>query len=220
MRWASSAFLFLFFFIPGLAPSQEVTLLIDDFNRADSAVVGNGWLEFEQARAAVEISGDRLYFADSSRRALRPMVIHGFPEVVSGIVQWEFQFDWARTGQDKNYSVLMQLGDGLQMSDQSMDVGVGVNLLWSRIGGVDELLGYRQGGAVATLTGMSGLATVRVRADLDQFTYEVEVDGTIVQSQIPFDSTVALNTVRFFTDGVNDTNFAGQAFDALNITGQ
>ena len=220
MHWACLIFLVLFFFQPGLVSSQEVTLLSDDFDRANNSLVGNGWQEFEQVGAAVEISGNRLHFADSSDLALRPMVMHGFSEVVTGILQWEFQFDWTRTGGEKVYSVYMQLGDGSQMSDQSLDAGVGVNLLWGRIGGVDELLGYRRGGTVTALTGMSGLVTVRVRADLDQFTYDVEVDGTVVQLQIPFDTAAALNTVRFFTDAVNEANFSGRAFDALIITGQ
>jgi hypothetical protein len=39
----------------------------------------------------------------------------------------------------------------------------------------------------------------------------------LVQAQIPFDNAVALDTVRFFTDGLNELNFSGKAFDTLEV---
>ncbi|UCG12259.1 MAG: hypothetical protein JSU72_17450, partial [Deltaproteobacteria bacterium] len=109
------------------------------------------------------------------------------------------------------------LGDGALMTDADQDVGVGVNLLWTRIDGVHESFGYRWGGTVTALTALSGIANVTVVVDLDQYTYEVVIDGSVVQSQVPFDNLVDLDTVRFFADEIGDSKFAGRSFDKVEI---
>ena len=147
----------------------------------------------------------------------RPMLSHSFARVTSGKLVWEFDFDWARIGSEKDYRVFMQLGDGAVMVDTDQDLGVGVNLVWTRIDGVHESLGYRQGGGVTALTTLSGLARVSVVVDLDQYTYEVAIDGTVVQSQVAFDHLVEVDTVRFFVDAMGDANFAGRSFDQVEV---
>jgi hypothetical protein len=44
------------------------------------------------------------------------------------------------------------------------------------------------------------------------------VNGATVRSAVPFDSNVALNTVRLFTDQLNHDHFLGRAFDAMQIS--
>jgi len=198
--------------------SAQETLLTDVFARADSATVGNGWVETEATGAAAAISNGQLVFVDTSDVVRRPMVVRAFSNTTSGLVVWEFQLNWSRTGGESVYAVYMQLGDGSQMTVDSIDAGVAVNLVWTRIGGVDQQLGFRRGGAVTALRAVNGAATVRVTASLAQATYDVAIDGAVVRSQVPFDSTVPLNSVRLFTDALNEVNFAGRSFDSLSIT--
>ena len=200
--------------------TAQETLLNDAFDRANSASVGNGWVETEATGAAAGISGGQLVFSDTSDVVRRPMVVHALPQTTSGLVVWQFQLNWSRTGNESAYFLYMQLGDGSQMSADSVDAGVAVNLVWTRIGGVDQQLGFRRGGAVTALRAVNGAATVRVSASLEQATYDVAVDGAVVRSQVPFDSTVPLSAVRLFTDALNEANFAGRSFDSLSITRQ
>jgi hypothetical protein len=71
----------------GVAAAQE-TLLSDPFARANSASVGNGWIEIEATGAAVGISNNRLTFVDTSDVVRRPMVVHTFAAAASGLLVW------------------------------------------------------------------------------------------------------------------------------------
>jgi hypothetical protein len=53
--------------------------------------------------------------------------------------------------------------------------------------------------------------------ELDQYTNEVAIEGMVVPSQVPFDHLVEVETVWFFTDEMEDENFAGRSFDQVEI---
>jgi hypothetical protein len=194
-------------------------LLEDSFDRPDSDLVGTGWAEAEATGASVSIAGQRLFFDHTPDLANRPLVRRSFSPVSSGSLHWDFDFDWARTGSEGTYAVLMQLGDGAQMSDDSPDHGVGVNLVWTRTDGVDQSLGFRHLGATDPLAVLSGPASVSVSADLDLHTFSLSIDGSPVQAGIPFDANVSLDTVRFLTNGLNEANFSGRSFDNVTVLG-
>ncbi|MBV7327422.1 putative Ig domain-containing protein [Chloroflexi bacterium TSY] len=198
-------------------PPSGTTLFSDDFNRADSAIVNSGWTEVEVNGAETSIQSNRLCFVDTSDVTRRPIVAHAFQEVSSGELTWSFDFDWARTGTEGTYSVYMQLGDGSQLSNKNTDNGIGVNLVWTRIGNVHETLGYRQGKNNTALTQISGPTQLSVKVDVDTNTYELSVNGNVVQSNNPFDKNVPLNTIRFLTDGLNEQNFSGRCFDNVEV---
>jgi hypothetical protein len=192
-------------------------LLSDTFDRANSLEVGEGWVEVEQSGGAVEIANNRLFFSSTSDLADRPLVRRSFDPVSSGTLRWDFDFDWDRTGNENTYRLIMQLGASSNMSGASQNAGVGVNLIWTSIDGVHQSLGYSQGGIDTALDVLSGLAHISVVADRDSQTYSVAVDGGVVQSGVPFDANVPLDTVRFLTDGVNEQHFAGRAFDNVVV---
>ena len=192
-------------------------LLADDFGRPDSGVVGNGWVETEAGGAEVEVEGGALFFGNTSDVVDRPMVKHSFASVQTGTVQWDFAFDWARTGNEGTYFLFMQLGDSSLMSDNDHDSGVAVNLVWTKLGGIHEQLGFRDNGAAAGIAALSGSAQISVVADLDLGTYDVKINGATVSAGLPFDSDSSIDTVRFFVDRLNENNFAGRAFDNLVI---
>ena len=207
---------------PTMTPTPTATqpsnvILADNFNRPDNSVVGNGWQEVEGSGAQTGISGNRLCFLDTSDATNLPIVQQSFAQVASGKLVWEFDFDWQRAGNEGRYELFMQLGDGSLMSNTNQGAGTGVNLLWTRSGGTNELLVYRQAGIDVGLGVISGLARIKVEANLDTFTYDVFVDGVVLQTDIPFDSQVTLNTVRIFTDGLNEINFSGRCFDNLSL---
>jgi hypothetical protein len=199
------------------ATSPSNVLLADTFDRPDNAVVGNGWNEVEGIGAEVGISANRMCFLDTSDASNLPIVQYSFPLVDSNQLVWEFDFDWQRIGNEGRYWLFMQLGDESLMSDTSQDAGIGVNLIWTPISGTHEILAYRQDGNTVSLGTVSGLARIRVEASLDTFTYDVFVDGLPIQTGIPFDELVSLNTVRIFTDSLNELNFNGRCFDNLSI---
>ena len=197
--------------------SMTAPLLDDDFDRPNGTEVANGWVELEAAGTSAELDSGRLVFAVTGDAANRPLLHHGFHRIASGALEWDFVFDWTRVGQEGTYRVFMQLGDESVMTVDDQDLGVGVNLVWTKVGADHQTLAYRNGGATLGLTPLSGNATVSVHADVDGASYEVLVDGVPVQSGIPFDQASALDAVRFFTDNVNQDNFSGRAFDDLLI---
>jgi VCBS repeat-containing protein len=200
-----------------IAVDEAPLLFSDSFSRATSASLGNGWVEVEASGAAVVLDGTRLRFADTSEAVTRPLVTHRFPEVASGYLDWVFELDWTKTGNDDAYAVHMQLGNGAQMNAGSPTAGVGIDLVWGHVGGVDQTLGYRRAGTATALMPLSGHATIRVRVDVDALAYDVYVDGQSVGSQIPLETPVAFDTMRFFTDGVDEPGFSGRSFDSITV---
>jgi hypothetical protein len=194
--------------------SASEILFADDFDRADGPVVGNGWVESELAQARVEVASQVLFFVDTSDAVNRPQVLHAFPQVTDGILWWEFDFDWQRVGSEGTYRLFMQLGDGARMSADDQDAGVGVNLIWSRLGRVHESLGYRTAVRDTGVVQIRGLTHLTVIADVDAQSYEVRVDDVTV-AVAPFHNPVALDMVRFLADAVNERNFTGKSFDAV-----
>jgi len=198
------------------APSTTV-LLSDDFNRPDNPSLGNGWIELEASGAQVAIESNQMCFVDTSDVQNLPIVTRMFTQVESGNLVWEFDFNWQRSGDEGRYRLFMQLGDNNLMSDANQDVGIGVNLLWTSLGGTHEMLGYRTAGVDHGIEVISGLARLRIDASQDTYTYDVFVDGFPVQVGIPFDNQVNLNTVRLFTDALNEIHFTGRCFDNLTV---
>jgi predicted esterase len=206
-------------FVPLLlatSAAADTLLFGDDFNYPDSDAVGNGWA-VDEGGGDVDIFNNRLYFADTNDLDLRPIVSHGFSSTGSGFLSWSFVFDWSRIGSEGTYRIFMQLGKSSEMSDFVPDLGVGVNLVWTFIGGGHEMLGYIQGGGTTSLTTVSGSTEIQVMVDLDAKSYTVFVEGAGLLCGIPFDNAVALDTVRFISDQLNDGNFSGRSFDDVDV---
>jgi hypothetical protein len=200
-----------------IAVDETPLLFSDSFSRATSPMVGNGWVEVEAGNHDVVLDGTRLRFAKTAEAAMQPLVTHRFSEVTSGYLEWEFELDWTKTGTDDVYAVHMQLGNGAQMSAGAPPAGVGIDLVWGNVGGSDQTLGFSRAGAATVLQPLSGRATIRVRVDVGALAYDVFVDGQSVGSAIPLEAAVAFDTMRFYTDGVNEAAFAGRTFDTITV---
>lgn len=209
--------------IPTATPTATPTsrapavLLEDSFDRPDSSVVGHGWLEIESTGAQVGIRNKKLMVLDASDAVNRPLVRRSFARVSSGKLVWEFHFNWTRGHNEGTYRLFMQLGDSALMSDAEQSSGVGVNLLWTVLDGSHETLGVLKQGEVTAVTPLSGSARLSIVANLDTHSYDISVNNSVVQRQVPFDNLVALDTVRFFTDAVNEARFSGRTFDDVVI---
>jgi hypothetical protein len=122
----------------------------------------------------------------------------------------------------------MQLGDSTLMVNPSdsatQSTGVGVNLRWGSFNNVDQSLVARQDatkGGPTALTVISGPAHLLVTADLVTRTYSVSIDGILVGSGLSFDQlgTVStLDSVRFFTNKLNEQNFSGRTIDNVMVS--
>jgi hypothetical protein len=189
----------------------------DDFNRPDSDTIENGWIEFEASEAQVGIQGDQLCFLDTSDAVNLPIAQVSFQQITAGEVLWNFDFDWTHVSIEDTYRLFMQLGEASLMSENNQNDGVGVNLIWTRVNRVHETLAYRHSGTNNALSQVSGLSNLSIMANLDTKTYEVSVGGSLIQGGIPFDNSVNLDTIRFFTDSLNEVNFSGLCFDNLSI---
>ena len=200
-----------------LPQASEALLFSDNFDRSDSTSVGNGWAEVEAAGAQVGIQSNQLCFLDTSDVANRPIAQAAFQQVNSGELLWNFHFDWTRDAQEGTYRVFMQLGDQAQISDDNQNTGIAVNLVWTRLNDVHQMLGYRLAGEDTALAAVSGPTNISILVNLDSRTYQVSLDGGIIQSGIPFDNLVDINTIRFFSDVLNEVYFSGRCIDNVSL---
>lgn len=56
-----------------------------------------------------------------------------------------------------------------------------------------------------------------ILADLGVKTYQVSVNSALVEANRPFDQGVNLDSVRYFTDGLNEIYFSVGCFDDILI---
>ena len=135
--------------------------VLGPFHPRNASSVGNGWTEIEAAGAAQGSWTVAFDFTDTSDVVLRAARDAPLPEVTSGSLEWEFDFDWTKS-ERTGYALAMQLGDGAQMSADSPNAGIGVNLVWGRLGASDQTLGFRSARHRDDAAAVNGLATIRV----------------------------------------------------------
>jgi hypothetical protein len=203
--------------------NAQTVIFEDDFNRSDSSTVGNGWTESQPGTTNSEILSNALHFV-SNDVANGPIVQHTFTAQSSGYLTWSFKFNWDRIGSENDYELWMQLGDSATMvpPGTSDSTGVAVNLKWGGTNhGLDyhEGFGYVSGGGASTttLSLVSGSADIEVYVDLGSNTYDLVIDSSVVATSLPFDNDVDIDTVRIYTNVVNDSNFSGESFDDISI---
>jgi hypothetical protein len=161
-----------------------------------------------------------LVFADPNGLNM-PIARRTFGKVLGGTLTWEFDFNWDRDG-SKKYALYMQLGDSSVMSDASVDAGVAVNLVWTKVSGPGkdhEWLATRNGSANARLVRIDKNTAITVNADLGAGTYTVMVDGVPVGGAA-FDTPppTGIDTVRFIANQLPANKFKGQAFDNVSVS--
>jgi flagellin-like protein len=214
---------------PGPAPTPTPTplpieLLLDDFNRVDSNTVGSGWIEIDSlANAEAKILGNRLVF-DSIDDTNQPLVYHAFTPQTTGTISWTFTFNFDRTGSEGNYEFYMELGNGLTGNPTSDTANVAIRLRWGNIGsntnhesfGINHAT-WTTGDRVAIV---SGEANIVVTVYLTTHTFDLTISGGGAggsRSTVAFYNNVPIDTVRMYTNGLNQGNFNLREIDNVLI---
>ena len=191
-----------------LTPQPELGLPVPIF--------GEAWQLFEASGGTIDVAGNSLFFSDTSDLNLRPMAQHVFLANDQEQIVASWQFDWARIGDEGRYDLYMQLGDGQIMNENSATDGVGVNLVWSH--GVSHQTLFAETSGQRTALSILQTGLVEVRANVIGGSYSIFIDGQLVADGISFDQSVSeLNTIRFFTNGLNEVNFSGRSFSQITV---
>lgn len=208
--------------------TQAGVIFSDDFNRPDSDTVGAGWTVLEDGSTDIDIFNNSLHF-DVTTGSLenRPMAYHTFSTVSSGTLYWTFDFSWSANPDYfdvlNDYKIYMQLGDSSSMTydinDPELDEGIGVNLVWGDILGIDEYLAYINGGYTG-LALMSGSNNIEVLVDLDADIFSLKIDSFTANGLPLAGGILSIDTVRFYTYGTNPTSlyFNPRSFDNVLIS--
>ena len=113
----------------------------DNFNRANSSRVGNGWMTTE----SVFLKDKALHFQLNDGE-FRPRASRMFPKLEGGSFKVSFSLNWLRKDEG-TWGFYMQLGNNAEMPksliyERDLAKGVGVNLAW---GGRDAIGGEEPG---------------------------------------------------------------------------
>jgi len=214
-------------YIPGTATTTSdgagTFELFDDFDRPDSATVGNGWTEAESSSTA-EIASGMLRFTPRDDPK-RPMVYQTL-STLTGEFRWKILFDWTRSGAENGYWIYMQLGDSssldhtqtaepISADSPTSHTGTGVDLVWYRgTGQTHQVLSYFDEGAIqADVATISGSHTIEVTGDTTMGTFDINVDGGPVEiSGAGMNVTSVLDEIRLMTHATNYVNFSSRNF--------
>jgi len=199
----------------------------DDFNRVDSSTLGNGWVEVSNPPSDdAEILNNQLQF-DTDDNSNIPIIQRDFTRQESGNVTLTFLFDWVRSGSEQFYDVWIQLGDSNLMvsPDTSDNTGVAANTKWAspNHGMTNQQgFGYVNGSSVTEVEVVSGPTTISIIANLNSNTFDLDIDpsdGMVEAQAIAFDNNVDIDTLRIYTNLVNDNNFSSREFDDIVVSG-
>ncbi len=226
---------------------NETLLFSDTFERPDSVSPGKNWLEIENVPSTITITDQALAFDPTDDAPA--LASHIFPRVSTGLLHWQFDFDWipvepsadsdvhrlflplvagaagvrvaeVRTVPEEA-TVLMQLGDSSLLHQANLDAGVGVDLVWISTPDGDGTLGIRRAGSITSaFMPLQGSAHISVTVDMDRHTFMVRVNDSEDVGYGTVDPEVAFDTVRFATAALDASAFQTRAFDNLDIRWQ
>ncbi|MGQ0703975.1 MAG: invasin domain 3-containing protein [Gemmatimonadales bacterium] len=229
-RVASAALAVLALVVGWSSGAAQASLPFSDtFNRVNSSVVGNGWIETESAGNGATINANRLVFVTNDVDNV-PRVQQNFAIAVSsGFLRLKFDFDWARGGLENFYSFFVQLGNsgafGAPPADGASVPGAAINLRWGDDNTgftTEEGFGYVQGTIHTRVATLTGAHTIEVIADLATERFDLKIDGTIAATGIAFDKSLAaiggINAIRIYQgEGVSSGAGGNKAFDNLTV---
>ena len=102
-----------------ITDAAQTTLFSDDFNRANSNAVGNGWSETEGGSANAKISGNTLVI-DTTDEINLPVILHTFPSILDSTSN---DTDGTNNGSTDVVGKIANAQDFVRASDTHVDLG-------------------------------------------------------------------------------------------------
>jgi len=171
---------------PSYSNGSIVFEFFDDFNRADSSTIGNGWVE-DEAGGSASISSNTAYLDDTSTSD-KVEIYHDIDSRTTGIVKARF-----KTNEVSQDSILFYLGD----SSTSGQISTGVAIVSANDYSVND------GGTwTSVYSGISAdtYFTVSIEFNTDSDTFNISVNN---QESGPYD-------FRYASDGISRISFITQ----------
>lgn len=168
----------------GVSTSQAAVLFTDNFNRADSSTVGNGWTEDGNSSNDVAISGNRLMLRDeqSGIDALAARISIN----TTGHSGIALTFDWARlnTSNSDKLTASYSINGGTTWIDLTPNIG---------LGGAGGTQTYNLGANAANIANLGiRFYTDVSQADEGAFIDNVVVSGNAITNAVPEPASLAL----------------------------
>ncbi|MCH2060929.1 MAG: DUF1592 domain-containing protein, partial [Verrucomicrobiales bacterium] len=200
----------------------------DNFNRANSGSVGNGWITTE----SVFLRDKALHFQLDDGE-FRPRASRTFPTWEGGTFKVSFRLNWLRKDEG-TWCFYMQLGNSSKMAkslvyERDLAKGVGVNLAWGGrdlVGGEEPgSFGYFKDGNFHKLFSVNDAKrddtvvenpVVMLEIDLDAGIYALNFNGKTYPG-IPLENKGPIDTIRFVTTGCSKTGFLKSSIDELLV---
>lgn len=214
--------------IAPLLGDETQIIFHDDFNRADADAVGNDW----SSRGTAMLKDQALFF-QLNEEEFRPRTQRTFPIQKQGKLTVSFVMDWLRESEG-TWSFYIQLGNSqefprLLVEPEDLSKGVGVNLLW---GGREPVnfkasgsFGYCRGRKFEPLFVLNDnehkesvveKPVITIVIDIDAGTYTVKFNDK-TYPDLPFDSKVPIDTIRFISNGCSKAGFSKSSIDDVKI---
>ena len=200
----------------------------DNFNRANSGSVGNGWITTE----SVFLRDNALHFQLDDGE-FRPRASRTFPTWEGGAFKVSFRLNWLRKDEG-TWCFYMQLGNSSKMAkslvyERDLAKGVGVNLAWGGrdlVGGEEPgSFGYFKDGNFHKFFSVNDAKrddtvvenpVVILEIDLDAGIYALNFNGKTYPG-IPLENKGPIDTIRFVTTGCSKTGFLKSSIDELLV---
>jgi hypothetical protein len=212
--------------------AEKKVLLEENFNRADSDVIGNSWKVTVGDSGVAKLDKESVLF-EPEDEDFTPRIEHTFAVQTSGKFTVSFKMDWVRE-YETNWAFYMQLGDSKKIPakmDYESDAGEGisVNLVWGGGEAIDSeevaVFGSVKAGKVTKLAIVNDDEdeksivvdpVVTIVVDMDKSTYDVSINGKTYANQA-FDNKGSIDTIRFIADKTNMSNFVKASVDDVKI---
>jgi hypothetical protein len=211
--------------------AEDKVLFEDNFDRADSEKIDNGWTVNAENDAKALLK-DKAAFFETTDEEYQPSMAHKFEEQTKGQFTVSFVMDWIRD-YETDWGFYMQLGSSKTMEMakvENQNKGVAVNLVWGggfSINSEDiSILANVKGEKVNKLTELNNSeeektvvknTVIKIDVDMNSKTYAVTVNGKEYK-KLAFDNDNPIDTIRFIAHNVNPSNFPKKSIDNVKIT--
>ena len=195
----------------------------DNFNRADSTIVGNGWFEYDSSASGIEaeIINNALSLSDNSTNSIPCVEVPINITNQTGTLYVDYTYDFAPLGifHDTNFIIHMRLGEDLVCGNGAGKVLTLSHANHDRFFKFDfpvndppneQNFGYISG-AKMPIGKINGTVNISIQADLENKLIDIRttgpglIFGNGTKLDLPYsDITKKINSMYFMVNGVAD----------------